>query len=451
MIDESCYYTIGDLRLLLYEDANYTPPIINEAYLGRAPVAKMQAALSEVCTTVRNDPYVNLNGTNVAKKLETAICDTFGFNSCSIYWSNRPGDMFPLASGACTIVQSVGFNFSEIDRFDDKNFKNGYYDTNHTLDVIIIFNSVYIADAGLTDEEVMAVLLHEIGHNFDHTLWRIFDDWFRVAKGVYHTVRLAMLGAYASAVGAGLGTILGIVLKSSKTGREIATYATNIDNVIMDLIPPIGYIARCIGRPLTPIIKLFRNVKGAVNKVRRLGTNTVDTVMSIALMPIRYITSTPTRKSEQYADRFAATYGYSAEQLSGLNKLVKYMVVQDGPFNDSLLAPFYDLLMLRYDILSALYGDHGNNQQRAIWMMTKLDNDLKESGLTAAQKKIILKERDRMTAFYDEYVNADVNVRNVFTQTFRKMMDSWYNGKPYILLPNLESAISELQKETGEA
>lgn len=451
MIDESCYYTIGDLRWLLWEDANYIPPIINEAYFGRKPVAKMQEALSDVCAAVREDPYVVLNGSNVARKLEKTICETFGFNSCSIYWSNRPGELFPLASGACTFVQSIGFKFDDNKAYAESRFKDGYYDHNHELDVIIVINQIYIVDGGLTDEEVMAVLLHEIGHNFDHTMWKIFGEWLRLAKRIRSIVKLVMMGFYNDAINTALGTALGTLLGSTKIGREIAVYIMNIDNVIMDVIPPLGYIARKIGRPITPIIKLFQNFKRISDDIRWYTSSASNLAIDLAFVPIEYISSTPTRKGEQYADRFAATYGYAKEQMSGLDKLQKYTIVQDGPFHNTILAPFYDLMLMRYDMLAAAYGDHGSNQQRAIWMMKKLDDDMKESGLTPAQKKIILKERDRLAEFYDDYVNEDVEVRNVFTQTFRKMMDSWYNGKPYILFPNLEAVIDSIKGNKDDA
>ena len=137
--------------------------------------------------------------------------------------------------------------------------------------------------------------------------------------------------------------------------------------------------------------------------------------MLLAFTPFAYIRNLYMRKGEVYADSFAASYGYSAELVSGLEKLNVYMY-QDKNAENTFLAPFYDLMMLEADIINTLSGGHGSTQQRSLRMVDKLDKDLEQSNLNAADKAAIKKEKERLLATYGKFMNCDEQVRGVLTE-----------------------------------
>ena len=75
-------------------------------------------------------------------------------------------------------------------------------------------------------------------------------------------------------------------------------------------------------------------------------------------------------------------------------------------------------------------------------MADKLDKDLEQSNLNAAGKAAIKKEKERLLATYDKFMNCDEQVRGVLTKSFREMIDNWYAGKNYMFVPILERNLS---------
>ena len=150
------------------------------------------------------------------------------------------------------------------------------------------------------------------------------------------------------------------------------------------------------------------------------------------------IGETFTRKSEIYADSFAAAYDYGPELTTALEKLDRYAT--RGPLDDngSVLAPFYSLANLDQELMAAFEG-HGTTQMRIKRINAALDYNLEHCDLTPSQKSELLAEQKRLNRVYDRYVNAPPAVRDRAAAAFRRILDNWYNGKNYssrVLMPD---------------
>ena len=67
--------------------------------------------------------------------------------------------------------------------------------------------------------------------------------------------------------------------------------------------------------------------------------------------------------------------------------------------------------------------------------MDKFDQDLKAADLTPADRAAILKEKERVEKFYNEFISNDAQHNGIFTSIFRDIVNAWYNGKPYGIVP----------------
>lgn len=402
---------------------------LDEAYFGKKPVIKIQRAMDKLYDAVMANPNVVLQGSAESKALEQACCQVFGFKSCSIYWARREGLMMPMFDirkmpdelpvpgdkDPCTLPRAIILRPFDKD-FQYGSFKDGFYDKEHVLNVCINMDQTLFTIGKLTSEEAVAIILHEIGHNFDHSLWSFCKGWAKIAKllmdisdGLPPEVIKQKVAKIA------FGTIFSHIPKA-------AYYVTNIDDIINNMIPPIGMIVRLVGKIQFNIVKVIDIIFRAKDFVYLPKT--------IMMAPIQYLKHTFLRKGETYADSFAASYGYTTELVSALEKLQRY-IYGDHTSDTPILNIMYDIGNLYAEISNLCYGGHGTNQQRSLRMMAKLRKDIKDAGLTTEDASAIHQELQRLEEFHKRYINMDDDRRKTLTGMFRKLMDAWMNGKNY--------------------
>lgn len=429
-------YTLSELRAIAEGTSEFDHMMtmdeaasmyaLDEAFFGKKPVAKIQAAMDKIYDAVMKDPNINLQSSPLSKNLEDAFCDVFGFKSCSIYWANREG-LSNLAgnigsNGPCTIPRAAFLHSGE-NSFVYGTHKNGFYDNEHTLKVYINTDQTLFTVGGMTSAEVTAILLHEVGHNFDYSLFTVMMQWYNVCNALLN-VMMNPTNQRAISKAISVGSTVAI----REFGGGVFQTLSNLDDIVMNTIPPIRTLLRMAGKIKFNLMKII-NALFSLVKIPLLP-------IYIVMSPLMYLKNIGTRKGEVYSDSFAASYGYSEELASALQKLDQYMYA-DKNANMTFLTPFYDLTLLQAEIIQTCSGGHGSTQQRTLRMIDKLNQDLRDSDLNAADRKAIQDELKRLTDTYDRYVNADEDTRKTMSNTFRKMVDNWYNGKNYMVIPNL--------------
>lgn len=422
-------YTLQELRAIglgtpasndVLSESALQQMIMNEAYYGRKQVAKIQKAMDDICRVHLDNPNKKINDSTEGKALETAIKDAFGFKRCTVYWTNGPDLSFgPFTMPAAHIFTDDG---SYVKIGDNT---NGFYDTNHRISIAIssdlcLFREPY----NMTSEEMVAIFLHEIGHNFDYTGWGIMKAWFNVLDLIISTIQYLIIGDMSSAAGM---VIAGGVRMIFKNYPEIGVRCFNINDIILNIIPPIGTVVRGVGAALNPIKKLLKTILTQMKWAQ--------IPYAIMSLPFNMIGNTLLRKSETFADSFSAAYGYGPEQVKALQKLdlgTSTTSMNLGPVTEV----FNDLALMQVEVIQACRMGHGSTQQRAIRMADALDESLKKSGLSAADKKAILDEKKRIMDVYQKFVDLPDEQGKFLTRTFNRMVDDWYDGKPYIIIPN---------------
>lgn len=394
---------------------------MNEAYYGRKQVQKMRDAMDAIRTAYLANPNLQLNFNNpLNKALGDAIKDAFGFKRCTVYWTNSAS----ISHGPFTLPTTRAFGDNGMYINIGSN-PNGFYDKDHRIAVAISSDLCLFAEpVNLTTDEMVGIFLHEIGHNFDYTMWGIINSWATIVQALINAI-VHIAGGNVHRGVEDLMDILAVAIRD--ICPEAFAYLLNWQDIVMNIIPPIGNIARLVGRAVRPFMQLIDTVL----RQTRWVSSVPITVMR---MPFRLLSNIFLRKGEIYADSFAAAYGYGAEQVTALAKLNQFMsttTIDLGP----VTAVFNDLSLLQTEVVQTIYMGHGSTQQRALRMVDSLNASLAKADLSAADKAVIIKERDRLLSTYNQYVSMNDDGQQTLCTAFRGMVDSWYNGKSYVIPP----------------
>lgn len=249
------------------------------------------------------------------EKIQILIKKEFGFNKC----------LFFIAHGAPSVNAFVYFNssYKEFDykvKLDSKGIR--YKATKMNM-ICTMFDTLFLGD--YTAKEIMAVILHEVGHKF-----------YSVNNDVYaaFTILSFLLNPEASLLRdlvaipiVELKAQLDNILRNNKFMNSINTIKANIKNVV--------------GKPLSAIPLL-------------------SAPMTYIPDPISFYQGV---RNEKFADNFATAYGYGPELNSALMK----MQLGKGNFPDSI--PFVrtinDIAYGSVKFLVSMVDVHPNVYQRA--------------------------------------------------------------------------------------
>lgn len=305
------------------------------------------------------------------------------------------------------IVTSDGF------KFDDKN-KNNLPGIDIFITTGLFFNSKF------SDREIMAIILHEIGHHFDQSINRLYNININKEKST---------------------TILDIInlrknIEKNKNKKDAIKFCNIVLSAAEKANPEIiAALVNCAKQ----ISEKFSNTVSNINPI----SNYVD------------FTLTKTSDAEDFADEFAAAYGYRADLISSLQKL-------DSPTNNPVMEINSKLEYINNVVIGfILFGPElasmiffSDMQTRIAKLTENLNSELKNSNLNSKQKSLyqkqlknINKEIEKSKSLYKEKIKEDpkntgVYVFKIFvlsnigravlgnkTYTAINYLDNYYNNK----------------------
>lgn len=424
---------------------------LDEAFHGKSKVKPIQDAMDKIYEKIQKEPDWKVQGSKEAKDLEKAFVKVFGFKHCSIYWryQNMPSidyqfsinvpDGEPVTVdrdtniGPYTLSQSCYVSTSvEKSR---RTPEGDNYDTNHSMVCFITMDQNLFTDQpGLTSAEMVAVALHEVGHNFDATVFKTISSWMPWLSILIRFSRTCnIMGITPEQAWKELRTdVMSDVTRLLATDivkkyiPELSGLYYNMEDIIVSSLGPLS-------RKLKPVFNLGTKAYNTVQAILlpvKIVVNASQVLANIVKMPIEYVTSTLGRKAETYADSFAAQYGYGAELGSALAKTAKTFGSKGFGYDDKLFAPIYDLSMV-FQSFMGFASAHENTPERFQRAIRTLEYDLKESGLSAEDKKVIMDEIKRVEKAYDDYIRLDTDEKHFVANTYRKAVDLWIRSDAY--------------------
>lgn len=374
--------------------------ILKEAYFGGSKHLKeAEKHIADLIEIAKNsDSKFQLSKCATNKKLENALAKQFGVKSVNIHWMRSPyaaklytRPYITQFSGISEYINKKNYNLT-------KTFKNS------DKEIFLSGSDSFLTDVGFTPDEILAALLHEIGHNFDTTTLRMVTG----LPGFWCTKMFSRLAMYIDRVADA------IVRKFSDFFDPLMDFFFLMDKELL-------FIA-----PIQRIFKLFTPKQNSIN---------IDGKIFKQMMLNSILSSFAGYGSERFSDSFAASYGYGVQLNSALAKLDRFYK-QDTMYgtivnNIPVVNCLYSYALIFNDIIVSISSVHPDNGNRLKSTINKLKRDLNDPSISKELKKAIEKDLDALEELYDDYLEVkDIpEFKTGVLTAYRKMNDKFFGGK----------------------
>ena len=341
-------------------------------------------------TNIIENSRMTLDACPEKKKIEELVKKEFGFGHVTIVIKPQAIiNAFTIPSGFIMRDLAAGMP-QEATKHGDR-----WYDEKHQY---VFYMAFYTEDFNgtFTPGELTAMLLHEIGHNFDvSTAYWFADCMF-----------------WGLCIGTGL-----FFMPAFKQTIGILIYS--IDHML-DYIFPVRVV-----RNIIEIGKRYLSIAMGPFKV-------IDYLMAVggqfAHDPVGTASSMLTGFGmEKFSDSFAAAYGYGPETISLMDKLDKvYMTTKMGSAIDTYtwigqLAPTFLLMFI---------DPHPENQTRAKMVLEDLQKASSDKNVPPQIRKMMYKDYQLAKKTYDAYLQVEPDKKDaVAVRLSRHFKDFAFGGK----------------------
>ena len=346
---------------------------VNEAYFGIDAMKDAQLQFNKIRAKFRNKPFT----TNMAKdpdvlKFNRTMERIFGFTVFSLCFNpDRAINAYALPIilaqtedekkrmiSALSATKS-GFRFEKMGRI------NGLVTLNKG-----------IIDSDLTDEELVAIMLHEIGHNFFEAV---------MDSNCIYTITSNMIRAIAR-----INQIIAATLRT-KLVSEIDPSAAkkDVENICRAFK---GNVAKyVIQKPMS----LLSNLKSKVVKRESFSSN-------MTRGRLKYT-------NEKFADTFATMYGYGPALHSALLKLMDTVFTSNNPMAKN---PVYNVFlcstMFLGDILAYIANikdEHPDGLARINVSCEYIRSEIAKEDIDPKLKEELIGQLREMEALIEDFIN----------------------------------------------
>ena len=379
----------------------------------------------------------NINMDPLLRKIEECLEKEFGFANVYIMVS------LTVAEAQC-ITFPVHYNVAKYKEISEafKNKNTGIkFDPKDDLAVIVCITSSMLFFPAFSHAEVLAVLLHEIGHNFEAPLLdnTFIPSCFKVYGDVFIRNIMVSENMVDAITGLAVTMLFGL---SSNTIAEASKKNTNkgIHYVIDGIFLAKDLLLNVLGKLSTGVVDfIWRDIIGlnpvflkswSLTRAINLTIQRLCKLFKKEPLKLTYILSD--KISEKTADRFAAYYGYGTELSTALMKLTdtrgstysKYMGgidLQSAAREIPILGHYIGFCnFLTTEIFGIMTDPHPTSMERGKDMLMTLKKDLKRSDISPKMRKQLSAEVAKMEATYLLY-------RDVSIEATRKTSPAGYN------------------------
>lgn len=361
--------------------------ILLEYYQGKQPaLIKCEKYLDEIIRYEKENEksFINVRTHKASPanvKLENELTSFFKVKKINIYWATG-------MVNAMTITPSAFASMSA-----NSAYKSGSY-SDITIHMIVYTD--LITKANLNAQELLAMMLHEIGHNF-------YLCPISAGFQLFYIVATFPIG-----------------LLNNLIQKLVLVGILHIEDFIKKEIPILYNSLQIIGRFFAEFTQILAPITNPVNMLVSLALN----LTSIATNPMKAVNLLTGYGNEKGADSFAAVYGYGPNQASALRKMetLENMLYGKVVANDKgPVSIINDLSLLMCDLMAMMMLEpHPSNNQRAASMLKKLKRDLATNDYPKGMKQDLEKEIARMEKMY-KIVNTNASKSDL------QIRQKWYD------------------------
>lgn len=388
----------------------------DEAYFGKSnELRQMEECIAKLKEEYQ-DTFMNIgNVENNAnwKKLRKLLEDKFGFYSLSLILLR---DSLP---NAYTQVLSITIDgATRAAKHAEVDMKGLKYDKNSKCCTLVYITDTLFFNSKFTSGEVLSILLHEIGHNFDTVCYKHLYI-FGIIDCVFYSIYLLFFHpwrfyeAFLMFTG---GRRIYSQLMNSIQGCMLWVFFDFMSNLVS---VPVGLAWKVLIPIVMPVVH---------------GLNTVYNLID-PLTPL--INACDGYQREQFADKFVAMHGYGPEYANAIGKL-------DTEYNNlgiawainriPIIAHLYQALAVVTGFLGKSRMDpHPDYAARMMAIISVIETDLdKDKSIDPKAKQQAKKDIAKIRENVKNYLN-DIKDENSYGDDVQKAYQKWllnmYPGK----------------------
>ena len=348
---------------------------MNEAYFGKSPeLLAIEKKIGEVRNEYDSD-HLSVNSSKELRDLSRMIADFFGFKEFYLavdMTGNFNAYTYPISNmiGAGNPKKYVILS------------KNGYkYSKDAGYSMMIYIHKGLFFNDKITNGEILAVLLHEIGHNFQASLNDVslgFSYVQRAIAAILLPVYILLdipqgsFKASASLTKVTRDAFIDTLNNWRKNNPSLIRAYDTAANIVKSVLG-IGFMAL---DTIATVQQWFNPIGVFANAFYRL-VNTVTNPQFILDLPSILIGF----KNESLADNFATIYGYGPELSSGHKKMrdldfgiLNRQTIRNMPF----LGSYTDFLNIPSLMIYSIIDPHPDYAFRVNDQIKLLKNELKK-------------------------------------------------------------------------
>ena len=384
---------------IFYNNYIYT----NEAYFGKIPkLLSIEKKIGNLRKKYKNTPE-NINSSKELIDISNDFADLFGFKE--FYLSVKMEGVMNAATYPIDLCIGSGNPAKWV-----KVSKDGFRYSKEAGYVSVIYvNKGLIFDSDITDGEIVAIILHEIGHNFQSSLNGIVRG-FSYVNQVINVILLPII--ILQSIPSGQFQTPYMMFKSTrklfvdtinslkKNHPEMVKAYNACSNLINTMLGLIG-----VSLDSYAIVTMMLNPIAAIQSVvstliRKIANPTFASEISNIIIGV---------KKESLSDNFVSTYGYGAELSSGLRKMKdKDMGYIDRTIfrNMGFIGQYMDLLLLPQKVLLGMLDPHPTTEFRINDQIKYLERELQKEKLPPSIKKEIKSQISEIKKQIDLYTDS---------------------------------------------
>lgn len=398
--------------------------ILNELYVGETPFIK---SFIELVSSARA-PYVGkikrpIKGNRDFVRIGDMLAEEFGFRSVTFtvpFDTSMNAFTYPITMSTDKSVRGIKPRF-----FQDSGLK--YDDNTSRMSTLIAVTAGTWFSKEISDREVVALILHEVGHSFVLQSRDMVD--------IIEANRAALL----------VNMIYKIIM-------DIYTNPFNLPNDIKDITfssdagkQLINEVTRKLASH--PLFAPFNGISAVSEWVTGMMTNLVKEVafmingpLNIAMIPlnmlVKFVTAKDTvaygRSQEYMSDSFASMYGLGPELSSALTK-IEYSTSASGSIVDKVASslPVIGALhaAMAVPALLLLNGltTHPSTVARMNKIIAELEYELKNSELHPKTKQELKKNIEELKQIKEEFISLQKDKKYDAEMVKRFLMNSIAN------------------------
>ena len=372
--------------------------ILNEVYFGKDKKLKQIEGLLGLFRKKYFGKYFNIQNRVLADKnriqFEKAIEDYFGFGIFNLHFieSDIPN--------AYTFPISIRYDIH--DSSTDAIIDNGHYKFKKSAQFacIVIITTGIIFNKKYTDDEVMSVIIHEIGHNFFEVLNKKNVPLANIRKGIIFINFITMLlnsMRYISPYN--INEIINLtiytdnnVTKSLLKADRIAYNNKHEINNTLKMLNQATSIFQTINSFMTKTQGFITDILFLFNPFKTISiilASKISNIFGILIMPITF-------NDEISADNFATFYGYSGALTSAINKITasnnSSIEIFQRMSSIPIISTMYNLFKLPLTLSILAFDSHPNNVFRANDQLKLLERELSKANLDPRIEELIKKD-----------------------------------------------------------